>query len=127
MSYKIRSLSLVIFLFITSLVCFSVTSENLGEAEVPINQDSIIVTNDYSSQYNNPKLDSYSFGHQTDFWTVNFQTNTWFEVRATLLSVGDHCYLYMDNRTISTIGQSQAIEKVVSMQVNLTKLFTPRI
>lgn len=52
-----------------------------------------------------------SFGNQEEFWTANLNTNEWFTVRATLLSVGDNCYIYMDNRTISSMGQSQAIDR----------------
>ena len=53
----------------------------------------------------------HSFGDQEDFWTANLETNEWFTVRATLLAVGEHCYIYMDNRTINYMGQIQAIER----------------
>ena len=48
-----------------------------------------------------------SFGNQEDFWTADLDAGEWFQVRATLLAVGEHCYIYMDNRTIVSMGQNQ--------------------
>ncbi|MCG3220794.1 MAG: hypothetical protein H7641_05380 [Candidatus Heimdallarchaeota archaeon] len=64
----------------------------------------------------------HEFGNQEDFWTANLRTNEWFTVRATLLSVGDHCYIYMDNRTISYYGQNEAIRrsKIFSSEFDTT-------
>ncbi len=52
-----------------------------------------------------------NFGDQRDFWTRNFVIQEYEQVHATLLAVGNWCYLYMDNRTIDQLGQSQAIQK----------------
>jgi len=50
------------------------------------------------------------FGDQRDFWTRNFEIQEYELSHATLLAVGNWCYLYMDNRTIDQLGQSQAIQ-----------------
>jgi hypothetical protein len=103
------------FLFLILVVPFfnSVTSElslydnNVAEITThTFNKEKTL-----ESLQKNELTSIHNFGDQEDFWTANLQTNEWFTVRATLLSVGTHCYIYMDNRTISFIGQSEAIRR----------------
>ncbi len=67
-----------------------------------------------------------SFGNQEEFWTANLQTNEWFLVRATLLAVGENCYIYMDNRTIVSMGQSQAIERCEILSSEFDRVVYPK-
>ncbi|NPD88892.1 MAG: hypothetical protein HGN29_09205 [Asgard group archaeon] len=101
-------ISLLLFpLFSTNTVdVLSTETNNLELEENPIYKIEQKIAD------SNPKvLSIHNFGDQEDFWTANLQTNDWFEVRATLLAVGDQCYIYMDNRTINSLGQNEAIRR----------------
>jgi hypothetical protein len=54
-----------------------------------------------------------SFGDQQAFWTYLSRPESMelTAVNATLLSVGDYCYVYMANETIELLGESAAISK----------------
>ncbi len=54
-----------------------------------------------------------SFGDQQAFWTYLSRPESMelTPVNATLLSVGDYCYVYMANETIELLGESAAISK----------------
>jgi hypothetical protein len=65
-------------------------------------------------------------GNQEDFWTADLSEGEWFQVRATLLAVGEHCYIYMDNRTIVSMGQSQAIERCEILSSEFDRVVYPR-
>ncbi len=54
-----------------------------------------------------------SFGEQRAFWTYLSRPESMelTAVNATLLSVGDYCYVYMANETIDLLGESAAISK----------------
>ncbi len=54
-----------------------------------------------------------SFGDQQAFWTYLSRPESMelTAVNATLLSVGDFCYVYMANETIELLGESAAISK----------------
>ena len=67
-----------------------------------------------------------SFGNQEDFWTIDFDTIEWSQIRATLLAVGEHCYIYMDNRTIISMGQNQAIERCEILSSEFDRVVYPK-
>lgn len=48
-------------------------------------------------------------GNQEIFWSLDVLGGLYVQKRATLLSVGEKCYIYMANETIEEIGQSTAI------------------
>ena len=52
-----------------------------------------------------------NFGDQRDFWTLNFDTRKYEQIHATLLAIGDWCYIYVDNRTIDQEGQQFLVEQ----------------
>ena len=51
------------------------------------------------------------FGDQRYFWYFDWEA--WEHVRtlATLLSAGNHCYIYMENESIEILGEEQAISR----------------
>jgi hypothetical protein len=50
-----------------------------------------------------------AIGNQELFWTLDNGIGQYTQKRATLLSVGEKCYVYFANETIEEIGQSAAI------------------
>jgi len=109
---RFRGSVALLFILFTSLFCSNIVSSLPQEVTITIleekpvcGNEKLIVDYSYDIQSNE------NFGDQKDFWTANLQTQEWFQVRATLLAVGEHCYIYMDNRTITSMGQSQAIER----------------
>ena len=74
-----------------------------------------------------PVITAYEeFGNQEDFWTINFQSGQWLTIRATLLAVGQYCYIYMDNRTISSMGQNQAISRCETLKSEFDRVVYPK-
>ena len=67
-------------------------------------------TPDVLSHYENT---TESFGDQQSFWTYLSRPESMelTAVNATLLSVGEYCYVYMANETIDLLGESAAITK----------------
>ncbi len=102
----------IFVLLLSSTNCLSSsinsTDKTILEENI-IDNESAICTN--TKPIHDSELLSDVFGDQKDFWTANLQTGDWFQVRATLLAVGNYCYIYMDNRTIASIGQSAAIDR----------------
>ena len=54
---------------------------------------------------------SEEFGNQEVFWSLDVGNSIYVQKRATLLSIGEKCYVYFANETISTIGESTAISR----------------
>ena len=65
------------------------------------------------------------FGDQELFWIEDAEIGEYLQVRATLLSVGDHCYIYMDNQTVSEIGESAAITKCERLKEEFDSVIYP--
>jgi hypothetical protein len=58
------------------------------------------------------KIESkYSVGHEDYFWIYDTAISEYVEVFAKLLSVGQYCYFYVDNRTINAIGEAALTER----------------
>ncbi len=94
------------------LFCSNFVTSTPREITITVIDEKPVYELEHTISDTSNELQSYeNFGDQKDFWTANLQTNEWFQVRATLLAVGDNCYIYMDNRTIVSMGQSQAIER----------------
>ncbi|MHA2350581.1 MAG: hypothetical protein ACXADL_13230 [Candidatus Thorarchaeota archaeon] len=55
----------------------------------------------------------HEVGHQKVFWVRNhthqqiYRTRVYYQVNATALAVGNHCYVYVDNDTIETEGETE--------------------
>ena len=105
----------LIFIILFSIAVFfpynkaaSISSDNI----IPNFETNFILDSNQMLEDNSKTLQSREeFGNQEDFWTANLQTNEWFTVRATLLAVGENCYIYMDNRTIYSLGQTEATRR----------------
>jgi hypothetical protein len=54
---------------------------------------------------------SEEVGNQEVFWSVDIGAGMYVQKLATLLSVGEKCYVYMANETIATFGESIAISR----------------
>ncbi len=103
---KVLSIFIILLLLFVSLNVYSTNSENIT-----------ISFNNSNSSYSNikDKTTSFSqnmiltlqenFGDQRDFWTLNYDSGEYEQIHATLLAVGDWCYIYVDNRTIALEGQ----------------------
>ena len=109
---RFRGFALVFSMLIVSLFCIKVVSSLPNEINITILEERSY------EKCEKPVLSPFNeiqsienFGDQKDFWTVNLDTYEWYTVRATLLAVGEHCYIYMDNRTITTMGQVDAITR----------------
>ncbi|MFX1253468.1 MAG: hypothetical protein ACFFCZ_17800 [Promethearchaeota archaeon] len=52
-----------------------------------------------------------AFGNQETFWVWDYADERYEQRNATLLAVGEKCYVYMANITINKVGQAAAIAK----------------
>ncbi|MFW9810526.1 MAG: hypothetical protein ACFFE6_14200, partial [Candidatus Thorarchaeota archaeon] len=70
----------------------------------PVFTPGVLINHEYTTE---------SFGDQQAFWTYLSRPESMelTAVNATLLSVGDYCYVYMANETIDLLGESAAISK----------------
>ena len=109
---RFRGLLLVLSILFISLFSTNITSSLPNEVKITILDENLMNGNIEQSNELSNEIQSYeAFGNQEDFWTYDFQAAEWLEIRATLLAVGEHCYIYLDNRTITSMGQSQAIDR----------------
>ena len=69
-----------------------------------------------------------SFGDQQSFWTYLSRPESMelTAVNATLLSVGDSCYVYMANESIERLGESAAITKCSQLGQVFDDVIFPR-
>ncbi|NHJ48309.1 MAG: hypothetical protein FK733_11035 [Asgard group archaeon] len=64
---------------------------------------------DFSTGMKQNKADS--LGDQNDFWVNDPDTGDYEQVTAKLLSIGQHCYIYVDLTTITSLGETEATER----------------
>ncbi|MFW9924998.1 MAG: hypothetical protein ACFFDW_17120 [Candidatus Thorarchaeota archaeon] len=107
-----RKIALVLILSIL------INSFSFGMITQKESQDNEVVqeNNQIKPQIKNPvtsigkyEITSEEFGDQRYFWSLNLGTGMYEQIRATLLAVGEKCYIYMANETITTKGQYLAI------------------
>ena len=60
-------------------------------------------------EYGNFSPESEEIGNQETFWSLDVSAGIYVQILATLLSVGEKCYVYMANETIEELGESTAI------------------
>lgn len=85
----------------TANICEKVSVPKLEEKLIKMNLDFIKSKNAIS--------ESEEVGNQETFWSLNLQAGLYVQKLATLLSVGEKCYVYMANETIVDIGETTAI------------------
>ncbi len=109
---RFRGFVVVVSMLFVSLFCINIVSSLPEEEQITFLEENFVSNFEQPKEEISNEIQAYeNFGDQEDFWTANLDTQEWFEVRATLLAVGAHCYIYMDNRTIVSMGQTQAIER----------------
>ncbi|OLS29215.1 MAG: hypothetical protein HeimAB125_22890 [Candidatus Heimdallarchaeota archaeon AB_125] len=124
---RFRGFVVVVSILFISLFGTNIVSSLPEEVQITILEENPICKLEESFIETSAEIQSYeNFGDQKDFWTANLQTQEWFQVRATLLAVGDHCYIYMDNRTITPMGQSQAIERSEILSSEFDNIVYPK-
>ncbi|MFW9971552.1 MAG: hypothetical protein ACFFDF_15260 [Candidatus Odinarchaeota archaeon] len=50
-------------------------------------------------------------GFTRSFWILDFSSSSYYNINATLLSMGENCYVYMEDLCIAELGESAANEK----------------
>jgi hypothetical protein len=69
-----------------------------------------IASQNSSNQYRN-RMTQPDIGSNRTFWTLNHSSLAYYQIEARLLSVGDHCYIYMEDVAIEFLGQNVATER----------------
>ncbi|HUT81691.1 MAG TPA: hypothetical protein VMZ29_10865 [Candidatus Bathyarchaeia archaeon] len=67
----------------------------------------------YENEVQIKAVSNESFGEQHLFW---IPLPDWIQMRATLLAVGNYCYVYMANETIDLLGENNSISKCNSIR-----------
>lgn len=83
--------------------CEKVSTSYLMENLTKMNLD-FIMPNDVISE-------DEEVGNQEVFWSLDVAAGLYVQKLATLLSVGEKCYVYMANETITELGESTAISR----------------
>ncbi len=66
-----------------------------------------------------------SLGDQEIFWVVDSDTGDYKQVTAELLSIGQHCYIFVDLTTISTLGVAEATERSNTYSAEFDSIMYP--
>lgn len=115
MGFSIRKTVILIVIFLIILnptstsylkaanTCEKVSTSYLMENLTKMNLD-FIMPNDVISE-------DEEVGNQEVFWSLDIGSGMYVQKLATLLSVGEKCYVYMANETIAAIGESIAISR----------------
>ncbi len=111
LGWKLLLLSLVLTLLVKPIYSYSPEIEE--ETIIRYNPEGKNENVSIKSRFRNfPKAISKNdeeIGNQGIFWSLDVLGGLYVQKRATLLSVGEKCYIYMANETIEDIGQSTAI------------------
>ncbi|MFX1255113.1 MAG: hypothetical protein ACFFCZ_26170 [Promethearchaeota archaeon] len=67
-----------------------------------------------------------TFGDQRLFWYVDASISEYVQMLATLLSVGNYCYVYMANDSIELLGQNEAIAKCDALRLSFDLQIYPK-
>ena len=109
---KKRIIIIPIFLLIATICGYKITG--LRSTAQPVlsddfkYKDQIEVGNLDNNRYSDPILNYEQVGDQQDFWFMNWGIEEYKQAHATLLAVGKHCYVYMDNLSINIEGEEWA-------------------
>ncbi|MHA1996083.1 MAG: hypothetical protein ACW97Z_16220 [Candidatus Hodarchaeales archaeon] len=66
-------------------------------------------------------------GYQRPFWIWDFTTLTFYDINATILAIGKHCYIFMENSCISNLGESVAIAQSEIIRDEFDNTTYPRV
>ncbi len=66
-------------------------------------------------------------GHQRTFWTCDFSIPSFYELNATLLAIGEHCCIYMQDDCISELGESVAISQTETIRDEYDTSIYPQV
>ncbi|MHA1199904.1 MAG: hypothetical protein ACTSQF_11300 [Candidatus Heimdallarchaeaceae archaeon] len=104
MSMQRFSKSLLLLLLLFPVI---VNSNNVIETEA----SSILPETSQDSENLQLNYVPEQYGDQRQFWVWLGPDPVYIQMTATLLSVGNHCYVYMANDSIETLGQNESIDK----------------
>jgi len=112
-SFRKTFILTIIFLIVlnptnTSYLKGTSTSENVS---IPFLDENFIEMN---FDFVKPKeviSENEEIGNQEVFWSIDIGAGMYVQKLATLLSVGEKCYVYMANETIAALGESIAISR----------------
>ncbi|HUT81939.1 MAG TPA: hypothetical protein VMZ29_12115 [Candidatus Bathyarchaeia archaeon] len=122
------SLLLIVSLGISSLPINQTISATFPT--LPINEIAVITSDVHSSLYQEIEIGdyfetNYVLGEQQSFWIYDYYLGD-IQIQATLISVGSHCYIYMDDRAIATIGNSAANSTCVILKNEFDQTIYPK-
>jgi len=58
-----------------------------------------------------PIIATQEIGSSRTFWEFNFTSNTFYELDANLMALGDYCYIYMQDSVVALLGESEATSR----------------
>jgi len=114
-------LILLLFLILTPIFC---TNYRISETLNDNSSEKEDASTDQRIQIQNKGvIFEENFGDQQDFW---IPISDYVLMRATLLSVGTSCYIYMANETINLMGEANAISKCDSLRDEFDAVIYPK-
>ncbi|MFX0113754.1 MAG: hypothetical protein ACFFB3_04340 [Candidatus Hodarchaeota archaeon] len=69
----------------------------------------------------------HEVGFQRPFWVCDFTVPSYSEINATLLAIGEHCYIFMDNSCIAELGEPAAMEQSNFIRDEFDTIIFPRV
>ena len=80
--------------------------------------------NTQSPSQNSTLLD---VGDQRAFWIYEFSSSSYYKINATLISIGENCYVYMEDYCIAELGEHAAIKQTENICDEFDYTIYPRI
>ncbi len=72
-------------------------------------------------------IDTYEIGSQRSFWIWDFDDLLFYEINATVLAIGEYCYVFWENNCIPELGESVAIEYSETICDEFDSTIYPRV
>jgi hypothetical protein len=85
---------------------------DIPEASIVDNESTILFSPSEDNSYRNRnRISQPDVGSIRSFWSKNHTSNTYYQVGAELLAIGNYCYIYMEDVAIDFLGDAVALER----------------
>ena len=80
-----------------------------------------------NTQKASKNMNMHKVGYQRSFWIWDFEDLSYYEINATILAVGEYCYIFMENICISDLGEAVATEHSETIRNEFDSTIYPRV
>jgi len=108
-----------------NLQIYTEINDNLQYHEIP--QEDLLYQHSNNNLYSTQRKFFFNFRPQRTFWIYDFASSSYSKINATLLSIGEKCYVYMQDYCITELGEYTAIKQTENICDEFDNIIYPRI